>query len=124
MNIRILVVDDHAVVRQGYAALLRVLLPEVQVIEACDGEEALRMFRRHSEELCLAVVDVIMPGLDGPSWVGKALETRPGTRTVFMSGYAEEQLRKSIDIDNVNFLPKPFSVQELAEAVRKTLSEN
>ena len=40
-----------------------------------------------------------------------------------MSGYAEEQLRKSIDIDNVAFLPKPFSVQELAEAVRQVLAE-
>jgi two-component system cell cycle sensor histidine kinase/response regulator CckA len=38
-----------------------------------------------------------------------------------MSGYAEEQLRKSIDIENVNFLPKPFSVTELAEAARRTV---
>ncbi len=38
-----------------------------------------------------------------------------------MSGYAEEQLRKSIDIDHVAFLPKPFSVQELAESVRVAL---
>ena len=38
---KILLVDDHAVVRQGYAALLSVLLPEVQVVEACNGEEAL-----------------------------------------------------------------------------------
>ena len=36
-----------------------------------------------------------------------------------MSGYAEEQLRNSIDIENVNFLPKPFSVTELAEAARR-----
>jgi len=41
---------------------------------------------------------------------------------VFMSGYAEEQLRKSIDIDNVIFLPKPFSVQQLAEAARDVLA--
>ena len=39
-----------------------------------------------------------------------------------MSGYAEEQLRNSIDIDHVNFLPKPFSVTELAEAARRTVS--
>ena len=39
-----------------------------------------------------------------------------------MSGYAEEQLRKSIDIDNVAFLPKPFSVQELAEAARRAVA--
>jgi two-component system, cell cycle sensor histidine kinase and response regulator CckA len=41
---------------------------------------------------------------------------------LFMSGYAEEQLRNSIDIDNVAFLPKPFSVQALAEAARRALA--
>ena len=40
-----------------------------------------------------------------------------------MSGYAEEQLRKSLDIENVNFLPKPFSVTELAEAARRVVTE-
>jgi two-component system cell cycle sensor histidine kinase/response regulator CckA len=38
-----------------------------------------------------------------------------------MSGYAEEQLRNSINVDNVSFLPKPFSVQELAEAAKRAL---
>jgi two-component system cell cycle sensor histidine kinase/response regulator CckA len=42
----------------------------------------------------------------------------PDLPILFMSGYAEEQLRKSIDLDNVAFLPKPFSVQQLAEAAR------
>jgi two-component system cell cycle sensor histidine kinase/response regulator CckA len=46
----------------------------------------------------------------------------PDLPILFMSGYAEEQLRKSIDIDNVAFLPKPFSVQQLAEATRDVLA--
>ena len=45
----------------------------------------------------------------------------PKLPILFMSGYAEEQLRKSIDIQNVAFLPKPFSVQQLAEAARTAL---
>jgi len=44
-------------------------------------------------------------------------------KILFMSGYAEEQLRESINLDNVSFLPKPFSVQQIAEAVRDALSE-
>jgi len=40
-----------------------------------------------------------------------------------MSGYAEEQLRRSIDIDRVHFLPKPFSVKQIAEAAQKVLAE-
>ena len=54
--------------------------------------------------------------------VREARATRPDLPVLFMSGYAEEQLRKSIDIDKVAFLPKPFSVQELAEAARKALT--
>jgi two-component system cell cycle sensor histidine kinase/response regulator CckA len=53
--------------------------------------------------------------------VREARKTRPDLKILFMSGYAEEQLRKSIDIENVNFLPKPFSVTELAEAARRAV---
>jgi two-component system cell cycle sensor histidine kinase/response regulator CckA len=48
----------------------------------------------------------------------------PTLRIVFMSGYAEEQLRKSIDVPGVAFLPKPFSVQELGDAVRAALARD
>ena len=81
--------------------------------------EALR-----GETIDLLISDVVMPGMDGPTMVREARKTRPELPILFMSGYAEEQLRKSIDIANVAFLPKPFSVQELAEAVRKALSGN
>jgi two-component system cell cycle sensor histidine kinase/response regulator CckA len=53
--------------------------------------------------------------------VREARKSRPELPILFISGYAEEQLRKSIDLDNVAFLPKPFSVQELAEAARRAL---
>ena len=54
--------------------------------------------------------------------VREARESRPDLPVLFMSGYAEEQLRKSIDIERVAFLPKPFSVQQLAEAARAALA--
>ena len=69
----------------------------------------------------LLISDVVMPGMDGPTMVREARKSWPDLPILFMSGYAEEQLRKSIDIDNVNFLPKPFSVTELAEAARRTV---
>jgi two-component system, cell cycle sensor histidine kinase and response regulator CckA len=53
--------------------------------------------------------------------VREARKTHAQVPILFMSGYAEEQLRKSIDIEHVAFLPKPFSMQELAEAVRTVL---
>ncbi len=87
---------------------------------ADNGEEALDILDR-GEEITLLISDVVMPGMDGPTMVREARKSRPELKILFMSGYAEEQLRKSIDIDNVVFLPKPFSVQELAEAARRAI---
>jgi two-component system cell cycle sensor histidine kinase/response regulator CckA len=66
---------------------------------------------------------VVMPTMDGPTTVRAARKLHPELPILFISGYAEEQLRKSIDIDHVAFLPKPFSVQELAQAVRDALAD-
>ena len=103
-------VAERALTRHGYT-----------VITANNGEEALEILDR-GEEIALLISDVVMPEMDGPTMVREARKSRPELPILFMSGYAEEQLRKSIDIDNVAFLPKPFSVQELAEAARKALA--
>jgi len=105
-------VAERALTRHGY-----------KVLTANNGEEALEVIDQ-GDEIALLISDVVMPLMDGPTMVREARKTRPELPILFMSGYAEEQLRKSIDIDNVAFLPKPFSVQELAEAVRKVLSGN
>jgi len=103
-------VAERALTRHGY-----------QVLTATNGEEALEIVNR-GDELALMISDVVMPLMDGPTMVREARKTRPEVPILFMSGYAEEQLRKSIDIANVAFLPKPFSMQELAEAVRSVLA--
>ena len=102
-------VAERALTRHGYT-----------VITATNGDEALEVIGR-GEEIALLISDVVMPGMDGPTMVAEARKSRPDLPILFMSGYAEEQLRKSIDIDKVSFLPKPFSVQELAEAARRTI---
>ena len=64
------------------------------------------------------VTDVVMPGLDGPTWVRLALMDRPGTRVVFVSGYAEDAFDKlQSEIEGSVFLPKPFSLNNLTQAV-------
>ncbi len=104
-------VAERALTRQGYV-----------VVTANNGEEALEIVAR-GEPIDLLISDVVMPVMDGPTMVREARKSRPEIPVLFMSGYAEEHLRKSIDIDHVAFLPKPFSVQELAEAARKVLAE-
>lgn len=105
-------VAERALTRHGY-----------QVITADNGEDALEVIAR-GDPIDLLISDVVMPGMDGPTMVREARQSRPDLKILFMSGYAEEQLRKSIDIENVNFLPKPFSVTDLAEAARRALGAN
>ncbi len=100
-------VAERALTRHGYT-----------VITADNGEEALEHLAK-GEPIDLLISDVVMPGMDGPTMVREARKSRPDLKILFMSGYAEEQLRNSIDIENVNFLAKPFSVVELAEAARR-----
>jgi two-component system cell cycle sensor histidine kinase/response regulator CckA len=103
-------VAERALTRHGY-----------KVITASNGADALEILAR-GDEIVLLISDVVMPEMDGPTMVAEARKTRPELPILFMSGYAEEQLRNSIDIEKVAFLPKPFSVQELAEAARKALA--
>ena len=53
--------------------------------------------------------------------VAEARKQRPELKVLFMSGYAEEQLRESLGVDNAHFLAKPFSVQDLAEAAKRAI---
>ena len=102
-------VAQRALTRQGYT-----------VLTAENGEAALELIAT-SDRPDLLISDVVMPTMDGPTMVARVRQRYPDLPIVFMSGYAEEQLRKSIDLDHVAFLPKPFSVQQLAEAARDAL---
>ena len=116
----ILLVEDEAPVRAFACRALR--LRGYTVIEACDAEEALRILEDGALQIDLFVTDVIMPGMDGPTWVRKARKDRPDTGVVFMSGYAEEgRAEKQARIPNSVFLPKPFSLQQLTALVQEQL---
>ena len=116
---RILIVEDEDMVR---AVAERALVRQGYVVEtASDGEEALEMFA-DGKRYDLVVSDVVMPNMDGPTMARQLRGQFGDIRLLFMSGYAEEQLRESISLDNVSFLPKPFSVQQIAEAVHDALA--
>lgn len=104
-------VAERALTRAGYT-----------VVTASQGEEGLERFAQ-MEKVDLIITDVVMPTMDGPAMVRALRAKRPDLPVLFMSGYAEEQLRQSIDIDDVAFLPKPFSVAQLTEATSVALDE-
>jgi two-component system cell cycle sensor histidine kinase/response regulator CckA len=118
---RILIVEDEDMVR---AVAERALVRQGYVVEtASDGEQALELFA-DGKRYDLVVSDVVMPNLDGPSMARQLRESYGDIRLLFISGYAEEQLRETISLDNVAFLAKPFSVQQIAEAVHDALAKD
>lgn len=118
----VLLVEDEAPVRAFASRALR--LKGFSVLEAASGEEALNILADDTLRVDLFLTDVAMPGLDGPTWVRKALKTREDTHVVFISGYAEEKFaEESNRIPNAIFLPKPFSLEELTATVHRHISD-
>ena len=114
----ILLVEDEAPVRTFASRALQ--LRGYQMIEAALAEEALDQFSVPNLKIDVFVTDIVMPGRDGTSWVKEALEQRPNTRVVFVSGYAEDVLEtQQAAIPNSVFLPKPFSLDDLTETVQQ-----
>ncbi len=118
----ILLAEDEAAVRSFAARSLR--LRGYSVVEVGSGEEALAFLADQSVKVDLFISDVVMPGLDGPSWVKEALLQRPEVKVIFVSGYAEDAFQDgSANVANSLFLPKPFSLAELTDNVRSILLE-
>lgn len=117
----ILLVEDEDGVRGIAAQLLAAC--GYQVIEASDGEKALEIIKEHSGTIDLLISDVVMPGMDGPALLREARPWLSKTRVMFISGYAERDLAKTLEDDRaISFLPKPFTLKQLAERVKQELA--
>ncbi len=118
----VLLVEDEAPVRAFASRALQ--MRGFTVLEAESAEDALDILEDPSIVIDVFVTDVVMPGMDGPSWVQQALKARPDVRVVFVSGYAEEDFGDTQSrIPNSVFLPKPFSLTELTEVVQSQMSD-
>ncbi|PVA11452.1 hybrid sensor histidine kinase/response regulator [Pelagivirga sediminicola] len=116
----VLLVEDEAPVRAFASRALQ--MRGFTVLEAESAEEALEILQDETICVDVFVTDVVMPGMDGPSWVQEAMKTRPDTRVVFVSGYAEEDFGDTqARIPNSVFLPKPFSLTELTDIVQRQM---
>lgn len=116
----VLLVEDEAPVRAFATRALR--LKGYTVFEASSAEDALSVLDDPNLHFDVFVTDVVMPGMDGPTWVAKALQSRPDVRVVFMSGYTEGVFGEAgPEIPNSTFLQKPFSLTQLTEAVSRNL---
>lgn len=120
---RVMLVEDEDAVRMFGARALR--NKGYTVVEAASGEEAIAMLANgEADAIDLLITDVVMPGLDGPSMIRQVRETHPDMKVVFISGYTEDSFRKRLDVaDDIHFLPKPFTLQQLACKVKKMMEE-
>lgn len=117
---RILFVEDELAVR-GIAA--RVLRGRgYEVIEACDGEEALALAAENAGKIDLLITDVVMPGMDGPTLLKLARTHLGPIPVLFISGYAEADFSNLLEDDvNVKFLAKPLDINSLCEQVKSAI---
>lgn len=118
----ILLVEDEDGVRGIAAQLLQSF--GYQVVEASDGEQALEIIKQQAGTIDLLISDVVMPGMDGPALLKEARPWLTKTRVMFISGYAERDLAKALEDDRaISFLPKPFTLKQLAERVKAELRD-
>jgi two-component system cell cycle sensor histidine kinase/response regulator CckA len=118
----ILLVEDEDAVRNFGARALR--SRGYTVIEAQSGLDALSQLEDHDlDDIDLVVSDVVMPEMDGPSLLRELRSRKPEIRVIFVSGYAEEAFRKNLpEGQQFDFLPKPFGLKQLVEAVKRVMA--
>lgn len=118
---KVLLVEDEDMVR---AVAERALTRAGYEVTACaNGEEGLAAITEGTTAFDIVVSDVVMPGMDGPAMVRAIRARLPQMPVLFMSGYAEEQLRRDIDIPDMHFIAKPFSVAAIGDKVGAVLRE-
>ena len=116
----ILLVEDDSSARK----LTRVILEKLgyNVIEAVDGEDALKKFLANKDSLQLVILDVIMPQGSIKQVYDEMLNIRPDIKAIFISGYTEDILKKNGMIEaGLHFLPKPILPSKLSVKVREVL---
>jgi two-component system cell cycle sensor histidine kinase/response regulator CckA len=112
----VMLVEDEAPVRSFASRALK--MRGYRVIEAESAEDAMALLSQGGETIDVLVSDVVMPGMDGPTFAGKARQLRPNLRVIFISGYAEDSFRRNLVDTDFLFLSKPFSLNELTAKVK------
>ena len=112
--------EDEDAVRS--LAATRSQMQGYTVLEARDGEEALRVAEQHRGQIHLLMTDVVMPRMGGRQVAERLAQEQPGVKVLFLSGYTDDAVvRHGIVEAEVGFLQKPFTPMRLAQKVRDVL---
>jgi len=119
---KVLVVDDHSIVRQGLAALLRQEGPETDVVHAGDQREGLAMVEAHPD-LDAVLLDLNLPGGNGMSAITEFGRRRPTLPIIILSSSEDPtDVRQALNLGALGYVPKSASSETLLSAVRLVLS--
>jgi DNA-binding NtrC family response regulator len=116
----VLLAEDDDIVRES----LRLLLEsnDFTLLQARDGEEALRLFRTHQGTIDLLITDLAMPNMNGRELVKRVKVFHPGLPVMYISGkHSSPLLKQAVLNEGASFLSKPFSYKKLIEKVRELL---
>lgn len=116
-TIRVLVADDHPLIRQGIKAVLSTC-DDIQVVaEASDGEEAVRAYHQHQPDVVL--LDVRMPACDGPTAIKRIRESAPQARIIAISHYdGDQDILRCLEAGAATYLLKRSVDDELPQTIR------
>ncbi len=115
---KILLTDDHAVVRQGYASLLEAMLDQCEIIEASCGRDCLSLWQQHQPDAL--VLDINLPDISGIETAKRILQRDSAARILFFSMYDElPMVQQALDVGALGYITKSSSPEVLLEAVRK-----
>jgi DNA-binding NarL/FixJ family response regulator len=121
VHVKLLVIDDHALVREGVKHVLESLEPGTEVLEAGDAAEALLLAEREAFDLVL--LDLGLPGLDGFQTLELLRERSPALPVIILSGGAERNdVVNALDMGAAGFIPKSFTRELMLQAVRLVLA--
>lgn len=119
--IRVLLVDDHAVVRSGLAAFLTAYDDLELAGEASSGERALALCQKIQPDVVL--MDLVMPGMDGAAATRKIREQSPQIQVLALTSFKEQELvQGALQAGAIGYLLKDISAYELANAIRAAYS--
>jgi DNA-binding NarL/FixJ family response regulator len=119
---KILLADDHALIRSGLRSELAALAEAIDFVEAWNAETLLRMFEQH-RDLDLALVDMTMPGMEGARTVGALRTQYPAVPLVVVSGLNDaKQVQEILRAGAVGFIPKSAVGQLVLPAIRLVLA--
>ncbi len=119
---KILIIDDHKLVRHGFVKLLELILPSAEISEAGDGFEALEIIKSSSFDLI--ILDVQMPRMNGTETLARIKAEKPSSKVIMLTQFDENALvSHCLELGANAFLSKGGDIQEVELAIEKVMED-